>query len=369
MAGHVRKVGENRYRLEYMLDGQKYSKNVKSSTPRQADKLLVQFISEIENGTYQGNVNTLFVDFAQTYLDNYARQNCKPITVEGYIKMLNARILNGIGTYRLSKITPIILNTFYNNLINDTKKNIDENGELKEVYLLGQESLNKYYNLINGIFRYAVDMKILKSNPNQSVPKPKTKKHEINRRQFYDPDELKKFITIVNTLNDIRFRLIFKLPVGCGLRKAEVLGISKNDIDLKNCRLNINTSCEYMKKKKIYTDLKTNGSQRTIYYPDFLKNDLNEYLDTFTGNYLFEDITPDQIDDKLDEVINISSLRRLTYHKLRHSHATFLLANGADLETVRNRLGHTDISTTNIYVHALEQNDKKASKKINNFFK
>ena len=369
MAGHVRQVGENRYRLEYMLDGQKYSKNVKATSFRQADKLLVQFVSEIENGTYQGSVNTLFVDFAQTYIDDYARQNCQPITVEGYMKMLNARILNEIGTYKLSKITPIILNKFYNTLVNDTKEIINDNGESEEVYLLGQESLNKYYNLINGIFRYAVDMKILKNNPNQSVPKPKTKKHEIKRRQFYEPNELKKFIDIVNTLDDIRFRLIFKLPVGCGLRKAEVLGISKNDIDIKDCRLDVNTSCEYVKKKKIYTHLKTNGSQRTIYYPDFLKNDLNEYLDIFTGNYLFEDITPDQIDDKLEELINKNKLRRLTYHKLRHSHATFLLANGADLETVRNRLGHTDISTTNVYVHALEKNDKKANKKMNTFFK
>lgn len=44
MAGYVRKVGENRYRLEYMLDGQKYSKNVKASSLRQADKLLIQFV-------------------------------------------------------------------------------------------------------------------------------------------------------------------------------------------------------------------------------------------------------------------------------------------------------------------------------------
>lgn len=369
MAGHVREVGKNRYRLEYMLDGQKYSKNVKATGPRQADKLLVQFVSEIENGTYQGSVNSIFADFAQTFINDYARQNCQPVTVEGYLKMLNGRILDGIGTYKLSKISPLILNKFYNTLVNDTKEVTNENGEKEEVYLLGQESLNKYYNLINGIFRYAVDMKVLKSNPNQSVPKPKTKKHEIKKRQFYEPSELKKFIQAVDNEENEAYKLIFYLPVMCGLRKSETLGLSKENIDLNNQKIDLTTSCEYVKGKKIYTDLKTKSSNRSIYYPQIL----HELLKTYTSNcqtyYLFENITEDNIDDKLEKIIKDNNLRRLTYHKLRHSHATFLLASGADIETVRNRLGHTDISTTNIYVHALEKNDKKASKKINNFFK
>lgn len=369
MAGHVRKVGENKYRLEYMLDGQKYSKNVKATSPRQADKLLVQFVSEIDSGAYQGSVNTIFADFAQVFINDYARQNCQPVTVEGYLKMLNGRILDEIGHYKLSKLSPLVLNKFYNTLINSTKEIKNKDGEAEEVYCLGQESLNKYYNLINGIFRYAVDMKVLKSNPNESVPKPKTKKHEIKKRQFYEPSELKKFIKAIDSIKDDSYKLIFYLPVMCGLRKAEVLGLSKNDIDLEKQKINLTTSCEYVKSKKIYTDLKTKSSIRSIYYPQILHELLKTYLENCLTDYLFENITEDNIDDRLEQIIKDNNLRRLTYHKLRHSHATFLLANGADIETVRNRLGHADISTTNIYVHALEKNDKKASKKINNFFK
>ena len=369
MAGHLRKVGENRYRLEYMLDGQKYSKNVKANSTRQADKLLIQFVSEIDNRVYQGSVNVIFADFAQTFINDYARQNCQPITVEGYLKMLNGRILDEIGKYKLSKISPLILNKFYNTLVNSTKEIEDENGEKKEVFCLGQESLNKYYNLINGIFKYAVNMNVLKNNPNENVPKPKTKKHEIKKRQFYEPAELKKFIKAVDNEKDDAYRLIFYLPVMCGLRKAETLGLSKKDIDLKNQKINLTTSCEYVKGKKIYTDLKTKSSIRSIYYPQILHELLKNCMEKCKTDYLFENITEDNIDDKLEKIIKDNNLRKLTYHKLRHSHATFLLANGADIETVRNRLGHSDISTTNIYVHALEKSDKKASKKINNFFK
>ncbi len=369
MAGYLRKVGENRYRLEYMLDGQKYSKNVKATSSRQADKLLIQFVSEIDNGVYQGSVNIIFADFAQTFINDYARQNCQPITVEGYLKMLNGRILDEIGNYKISKISPLILNKFYNKLVNSTKEIYNENGEKQEVFCLGQESLNKYYNLINGIFKYAVNMKLLKSNPNETISKPKTKKHEIKKRQFYEPNELKKFIKALDNEKDDAYKLIFYLPVMCGLRKAETLGLSKKDIDLTNQKIDLTTSCEYVRGKKIYTDLKTKSSIRTIYYPQILHVLLKKYIENCETNYLFENITEDNIDDKLNKIIKRNNLRKLTYHKLRHSHATFLLANGSDIETVRNRLGHSDISTTNIYVHALEKNDKKASNKINNFFK
>lgn len=369
MAGHLRKVGENRYRLEYMLDGQKYSKNVKATGPRQADKLLIQFVSEIDNGVYQGNVNVIFADFAQTFINDYARQNCHPITVEGYLKMLNGRILDSIGKYKLSKISPLILNKFYNTLVNSTKEIKKENGKKEEIFCLGQESLNKYYNLINGIFKYAVNMNVLKNNPNGNVPKPKTKKHEIKKRQFYEPAELKKFIKAVDKEKDDIYKLIFYLPVMCGLRKAETLGLSKKNIDLNNQKIDLTTSCEYVKGKKIYTDLKTKSSIRSICYPQILHELLKNYTENCKTNYLFENITENNIDDKLEKIIKNNNLKKLTYHKLRHSHATFLLANGSDIETVRNRLGHSDISTTNIYVHALEKSDKKASKKINNFFK
>lgn len=369
MAGTVRNIKDNKYRLEYMLDGQRYSKNVKANTPTQAKKLLAKFVTEIEDGIYQGNTNVDFADFAQIFINDYARQHCRPITVEGYLKMLNIRIIEGLGNYKLSKITPLILSKFYKDIVNDTKEIKNRDGEKEKIYALGQESINKYYNLINGIFRYAVDMQVLKTNPNQNVKKPKTKKHEIKKREFYEPKELKKFIKAVDNIEDDSYKLIFYLPVMCGLRKAETLGLSRDDIDLNNKKINLTTSCEYVKGKKIYTDLKNESSLREIYYPQVLHELLKTHIESCKTHYLFENITEDNIDDMLDKIIAKSKLRRLTYHKLRHSHATFLLANGADIETVRNRLGHSDISTTNIYVHALEKNDKKASKKVDKFFK
>ena len=105
MAGYKRQVRQGVWRLEYQLDGEKYSKNVKAKSQSEADRLLALFVSDIENNTYQKSSTLTFAEFAQIYLDKYARQQCRPVTVNGYIQLLNNRILKYLGTYKITKIT------------------------------------------------------------------------------------------------------------------------------------------------------------------------------------------------------------------------------------------------------------------------
>ena len=367
MAGYKRKVGEDKWRLEYQLDGQKYSKNVKAKTPSSADKLLALFVSEIENGTYQNSIKKTFTEFSQDYLDDYARQHCKPVTVSGYKGLLNNRILKYLGSYKLNKISPLILNNFYNTLVNETFEVKNNDGTVSVEYVFGQEHLNKHYNLISGIFSYAVRMNVLKINPNKNVPKPKTKRHEIKKRNFYSPEQLKEFMTELNKSDNVEFKILCYLAICLGLRKAESFGTNKTSLLFDENKFWVNTSCEYVPHVgKIYTDLKTTGSDRILEMPSILKDLLQNY--EYKTEFLFEKISVSTIDKWLRNFLKQHNLPKLTYHELRHSHATFLLSQGTDLKTVQNRLGHTDISTTNIYLHALEDKDKEASIKIDEFF-
>ena len=366
MAGYKREVRPGVWRLEYQFSNEKYSKNIKAKTNTQAEKELAKFITEIEEGTLQKASTVTFTQFAQTYLDNYARQQCKPVTVSHYKSMLNNRILSYLGHYKLNKITPTLLNSFYNTLAAEKSKKI-ENGEEVEYYVFGQEHLNKHYNLISGILTYAVKMNVLKLNPNKNVPKPKTKRHEIKKRNFYNTEQLKEFIEKLNDSDNVEFKILCYLSICLGLRKAESFGTNKASLLFEENKFWVNTSCEYVPKiGKIYTDLKTTGSDRILEMPAFLKDLLQNY--EFDTEYMFEKIFVSTLDKWLRNFCKENGLEKITYHELRHTHATFLLGQGTDLKTVQNRLGHTNISTTNIYLHALEENDIEASKKIDTLF-
>ena len=78
-----------------------------------------------------------------------------------------------------------------------------------------------------------------------------------------------------------------------------------------------------------------------------------------------EPIYPDTVTDSFAKFLKRHDLPKVTLHSLRHSNATLMIAEGADIRTVSNRLGHAQTSTTlNIYSHALKSRDQDAADKL-----
>ncbi|MCI0500748.1 MAG: tyrosine-type recombinase/integrase, partial [Epsilonproteobacteria bacterium] len=164
---------------------------------------------------------------------------------------------------------------------------------------------------------------------------------EENIKKLLDSDIFRDDFT------DIRDKLIIDLLYSTGIRRAELIGIKSGDIDLKARTIKVTG-----KRNK----------QRIIPFPSTLKDLVEKYLilrDRIENREDFLIITesgkgvyPNLIYRVVRKYISmISTGRKRSPHVLRHSYATHLLNNGADIKAVKELLGHANLSATQVYTH------------------
>lgn len=349
MAGYKREVRPGVWRLEYQLDGEKYSKNIKVKTPTQADKELAKFIVEIEEGNFSKRNNIRFVNFAQTWLDEYARPNLKQNTVDIYITMLNSKVLPFLGSFYINKINKQTLTSFYNTL--------------KEEYNLSTKTIKNYHGLVSSILQLAVEWEYLKLNPCSNLRLPKNEKN-IDVKKFLTQKELSILLHYLDKQTDYDFKTIIYLIIYTGLRKSEALELTWKDIQFDENYIYIRQSKVTVKSGELVSDTKNTSSKRIVQVPNKVMEMIkkiernNEFVFNFKSRVL---------GDKFKEFINnYRCIPQITLHKLRHTHATLLISNNIDIKSISARLGHSETSTTlNIYSHVLQENDKKIANMLN----
>lgn len=181
--------------------------------------------------------------------------------------------------------------------------------------------------------------------------------------EFYTLEEWQKFISVVD---DLKFKAMFETLYFCGLRRGELRGLSWNNINFDEKTLSVvknvtNESGDHGFWK--ITTFKTRTSARTIPMPDVLVNDLQElkkynkkHQYGFRDNYfVFGDINPihpDVLRRHKNEYDKKAEVKEIRIHDFRHSCASLLINNGANIMIVAKYLGHAKIDETlNTYSH------------------
>lgn len=381
MVGNIEKRGENSYRLRvsggYTGEGKRiiYKRTVQAKNKTEAEKELALFISEIETGQALSAKKMRFRDYADFWINNYAVLNLSPKTYERYKSMLKSRILPYLGNMYLDKIQPMQLMYLYQELTQSTytRKNT--------TYKLSSKTVLEHHRLLHSMFQQAVYWQMIAYNPASRVRSPKAKKPSIN---FYDDAQT---IALIKALEgeELKFRVIILLTIFTGLRRGEVLGLEWQDINFKNSSVTVRQASQYVSSIGIYTkDPKTETSNRVISIPESITKLLKEYKRKqlecklrlgdkwIETNRLFikwdgSPMHPDTITKWFRQFLEDKNLPHITFHGLRHTHATLLISQGLDVRTVSNRLGHAQTSTTlNIYAHSFAKMDKEASDKLDN---
>ncbi len=374
MAGTYTKRG-NKYRLQYMKDGQRYSMTTDSSvkTDRDAEKALAKFVTEVDKGLFY-NTNYTFFEFAQIWIDEVQKPNSSPLTVDKYKSYLNNRIIPYLGNYKLTKINASILNSYFNEvktwktMYKPPRKNVP----------ISKSTVEKIYEIVTAILQKAFEWDLIVSNPckkvklkldnmESEIQKTKEKGEKKEVINSYTKEEYKNVLELLKK-EDLDKRTLIETALKSGLSKEELFGLRWCDFDKENCTLSVKVVRLYTKKTGIIEKQpKAHSRIRTISIPNSLCETLKSFKTKSDKNqdYIFKDININSIGSWFSDFQKRNNIRKIRFHDLRHTHATLLLYKGVDIKTISKRLGHSKIGITmDTYTDVLKELDTSASQKI-----
>lgn len=219
---------------------------------------------------------------------------------------------------------------------------------LKDKKKNSNSSIDRKISALRGFYKYLVNLKILEVNPFDIVNGPKKEKKLPRYFEYNELEELFNSVDISSVIGR-RDRLILELLYATGVRVSEMIEIKVSDIDISNRNINI---------------IGKGNKERIVKFGEYCLDAINDYLDNSYNklninniNYLFLNSRGSKLTDRgvryiLDNLIKKTSLnKKISPHMLRHSFATHLLNNGADLLTVQKLLGHESIKATQVYTH------------------
>jgi tyrosine recombinase XerC len=222
--------------------------------------------------------------------------------------------------------------------------------ELKEKGL-EKRSISRKISSIRSFYRFLMKEGIIEKNPLTTLELPKVDK---KLPTFLTEEEVIKLINSPNDKNLIGYRdkLILTFLYSTGMRVSEIVSLKVSQLDLDKGEVIITG-----KGKK----------DRIVFLTDEIKDMIKIYLDKRRkkSNVLFLNRNGKPLTDKGIRLLvekyakKVVPYKKVTPHTLRHTFATHLLTNGADLRVVQELLGHTKLSTTQIYTHLTKENLKK----------
>ncbi len=269
--------------------------------------------------------------FSPLTTKNYA------IDLKQFFNFLNQEVYDS----RLTEISYQHVRSFIASLIDKKKSTV---------------SVNRKISCLKSFFKYALKNNLISNNPMQKIQGPKTPKR---LPVFIDENQIEKIFNQLkfdSGFEGIRNKLLIDVLYQTGLRRAELINLKETDLDLISLQLKV---------------LGKRNKERIIPFSIHLKRSIQEYLNAKQQNNLINSflfvnlkniqLSPQALTKIVSEILSeVTTNKKKSPHVLRHTFATHLLNRGADINAVKELLGHANLSATQIYTHNTIEKLKKS---------
>jgi integrase len=377
MKGHIveRSPGHFAIVLDLKVGGARKRKwHSFKGTKREAQVECARLIAAMDEGAYVEKNKLTVKQFLNDRLAAWeAAKRIAPKSAERYRELLDGQILPHLGEKLLQKLTVKDVEDWHGTLISSGRK--DGKGGI------AARSVGHAHRLLNRMLKEAQRFDLIVKNPivdNESLPK--VRQQEV---QIVSEDQLP---VLLEKIRGHKIESVALLALFCGLRRGEILALKWGNVDLDRSVLRVRHSLEETRAGGVrFKEPKSKAGRRDVTLPDVVVGVLRRHrieqlklrAKLGLGRPSDDDLVFWQLNGQPIGPRHFSAnvwpaaarkigMPEITFHSLRHTHASQLIAAGVDVVTISKRLGHSSPNITlGTYAHLFATGDERAAKAIN----
>jgi integrase len=333
------------------------------SAKREAQRECAAAVQGIANGAIRAGGSELTVGAWLTeWLDRRERDGLRDSTVAAYRRYVRRDLVPALGHLRLRDLRR-----------HDVDRLLQELGKDGR----GVTTIRLVHAVLSSSLSAALQLELVQQNVASNVALPR---RDAKKVRVWQPQEVSRFLELAESH---RLGALFDLVVRTGLRRGEVAGLKWQDIDLEAGRITVRRQRVQVDTVVVTNEAKTeHGQDRRVTLDKVALQRIlgwkveqdrereiweNQYHDD-GWVFTYEDgrpLSPYYISQSFRTLVDRAELPHLTFHGLRHEHASLLLAAGMPITAVSKRLGHASSAiTSDLYSHLLDDIDRQMADAI-----